>query len=199
MRAVFAKVPPALIEERKRTGAHQWDEMWEGELHTPPMPNRWHQELEYELLHWLKTNWGRPRGNKVHHQVNLAPPGGWPNDYRIPDIVLLTPDRFHIDRVEYCEGAPNVVVEIRSPDDETYEKFDFYAELGVPEVWVIDRDTGMPEVFTLAGDRYQPVRPNADGWIVSTATGVEMRRGTDDRLCIRMAGDPATQQNLPPD
>jgi Uma2 family endonuclease len=199
MRAIFAKVPPALIEERKRTGADQWNEMWEGVLHRAPMPNPWHQELEGELETWLRLHWGRPNRAKVLHQINLAALGGWPNNYRVPDLLLLTPDRSHIHQGDYFEGPPNVVVEIHSPDDETYEKLDFYVELAVPEVWVIDRDTGTPEVFVLAGERYQPVRPGADGWIESPGTRVQMRRGGDDRLASRMAGNPSTEQELPPE
>ena len=71
----------------------------------------------------------------------MASVGGWPHDYRIPDIVLLTPDRFQIDHDEYYDGAPTVVIEIRSRGDETWDKMEFYAGIGVPEVWVVDRDT----------------------------------------------------------
>ena len=39
----------------------------------------------------------------------------WPNNYRIPDLVLLTPERFDIDCNEYFDGGPDAVVEIRSP------------------------------------------------------------------------------------
>jgi Uma2 family endonuclease len=35
-------------------------------------------------------------------------------------------------------GAPDAVIEIRSPDDETDEKLPFFAALGVAEVIVID-------------------------------------------------------------
>ena len=55
-----------------------------------------------------------------------------------------------IARREFCgeclEGPPTVVIEIRSPDDETLEKLPFYAKLGVPEVWVIDRDSRAVEI-----------------------------------------------------
>ena len=85
----------------------------------------------------------------------MASPGGWPDDYRIPDLVLLTPERFQIDRDEYFDGAPTVVVEIRSRGDETIEKLPFYAKIGVPEVWIIDRDTKTPEIHVLRGS---PVR-----------------------------------------
>ena len=57
----------------------------------------------------------------------------WTKNYRIPDLVLLTPDRFHIDKCDYMAGAPLVCVEIFSPDDESYEKLPFYASLGVPD------------------------------------------------------------------
>jgi Uma2 family endonuclease len=140
--------------------------MWEGVLHMTPMPNSVHQQLEAALDRWLWLHWAKPGGNKVFHPVNLAAPGGWPHDYRIPDLVLLTPDRFHIDRNEYFEGAPTAVVEIRSPGDETMEKLPFYARLGVPEVWVIDRDTKMPELYVLENLNYLAASPDADGWLV---------------------------------
>ena len=42
-----------------------------------------------------------------------------------------------------------MVVEIQSPGDETYEKLPFYAELGVSEVWIINRDSRSIEVYAL--------------------------------------------------
>lgn len=58
---------------------------------------------------------------------------GGPDDYRVPDR-------------GYHRGRPAgtwiptvaMVVEIVSPDDETYEKFDFYAAHGVEEILVAD-------------------------------------------------------------
>ena len=76
MRAVIADVPSSLLESRHRTGTDRWDEVWDGVLHTPPMPNQDHQALEGTLEHWLRTFWAKPKGNKVYHQINLAAPGG---------------------------------------------------------------------------------------------------------------------------
>jgi Uma2 family endonuclease len=64
---------------------------------------------------YLRLRWARPRQAKVYHNINVASSGGWPRDYRIPDPVLVSPERFDIDRNEYFEGALDVVVEIRSP------------------------------------------------------------------------------------
>ena len=90
MRAVMSEVPPDILAWRKRTGADRWDEMWEGVLHMAPSPNRAHQELEWAMETYLRLRWARPRGARVYHQINLASAGGWPNNYRIPDLVLLT-------------------------------------------------------------------------------------------------------------
>jgi len=199
MKAVMPEVPPDILALRARTGADRWDEMWEGVLHMPPMPNRAQQDLEWAMETWLRTYWARPRGNKVYHQINLAALGGWPDDYRIPDLLLLTPDRFDIDRNEYFEGPPNVVVEIRSPGDETAEKMPFYARLGVPEVWIVDRDTKLPELYVLGEGGYRQQVPDEDRWLRSAATDVLLRGEAGEKLALQIADDPATRQLLPED
>jgi len=197
MKAVMAEVPPDILDWRKKCGADQWDEIWEGVLHMPLAPNRDHQDLEWELETWLRTYWARPKGNWVFHQINLVAPGGWPkHNYRIPDLVLLTPDRFDIDHNEYFEGAPAVVVEIHSSNDEAYDKLSFFAELGVPEVWIIHRDTYEPFLFALQDDGYQQEALNENGWLCSRVTGVEMRP-SNDKLLLRLDGDDATEEELP--
>ena len=118
---------PAVIAN-KHSEAAQWDEMWNGVLHTPPMPNRRHQDFSRDLMIYLHQWWAQPRGNRVNQEVNLTTPedeAEWTRNFRIPDLVLLSPDRFHIDKGEYMVGAPLVVIEVRSPRDETYEKFPF--------------------------------------------------------------------------
>lgn len=193
MRAIIPEVTPDLLAWRKKSGAHHWDEMWEGELHMPPMPSRARQELAHQLAVWLEIHWARPRGNRVFPTVNVARPGGWPTDYRIPDLVLLTPDRFQIDREEYFEGAPSVVVEIHSPGDEAYEKLDFYAKLGVPEVWILDRDTKRPELYVLGGTEYTRAEAEPDGWLSSGATGIRLRVQSGPALAIQMGENAATR------
>lgn len=199
MRAVMPEVSPAILAWRKRTGAERWDEMWEGVLHMAPSPNRHHQDLEWALETYLRRRWARPRGARVYHQINVCPPGGWPNNYRIPDLVLLTPACFAIDRNEYFAGAPDVVVEIRSPGDESYEKLGFYAALGVLEVRIIPRDSKEPELYTLQGSAYVRQAANAAGWVRSAVTGIELCVGVPGKLAMRLAGDESTREDLPED
>lgn len=200
MQAVIANMPKHWLEERKNSEAAQWDEMWSGVLHMPPMPNRIHQNFARDLHFYLHQWWAVPHGNRVNQEVNLTTPEDedhWTFNYRIPDLVLLTPDRFHIDKNEYMVGAPLVVVEVRSPGDETYEKFPFYAGLGVPEVWVFDRDSRAPEIHVLEAGAYRQQQPGPDGWHLSPASGVEFRQTRPGRVWARISGDDATVKELP--
>jgi Uma2 family endonuclease len=201
MRAVIVDMPKHWLAERKNSDAAQWDEMWNGVLHMPPMPNGMHQDFAGDLRDFLKWEWAKPSGGLVRHEVNLTTPedeAHWTLNYRIPDLVLLDRGRLHIDKNEYMAGAPLVVVEIKSPGDETYDKFPFYAGLGIPEVWVFDRDTRAPEVHLLDSERaYQPQSPGPDGWARSPATGVEFRQTQTGKVWLRIAGDDATAEELP--
>jgi len=197
MKAVMANVPEHILEWRRRTGADQWDEMWEGVLHMAPSPNRDHQDFEYELEAWLREYWAKPNGSRVYHQINISEPGNWPNNYRIPDLVLLTPERFHIDCNEYFDGGPDAVVEIHSPGDEAYEKLPFYASIGVREIMVIDRDTREPELYKLVDGEFEISKSGANGWIESSVTGLELRPATGDKLEIRVLGRDDTRALLP--
>lgn len=164
----------------------------------PPLPNRDQQDLEGCLECYLRFCWAPTCQGKVYYQINVSPGGDWTKNYRIPDLVLLLPERFVIDRDEYFEGAPNVVVEIHSPGDEAYEKLPFYRDLGVPEVWIIERDTRLPEIHVLKRGRYKKQLAAAEGWIRSPNMGIELA-GVNGKLAIRLADDESTRQELPLD
>lgn len=199
MRAVIPEVSEEVLAWRKHTGADRWDEMWEGVLHMPPAPNPEHQDFEWQLETWLRHHFARPSRSRVYHNVNVAAPDGWPHNYRIPDLILLTRERFGIRRREYFEGGPDVVVEIRSPGDETREKMSFYAHIGVPEVWIIDRDTRTPEIHRLTAGEDQQEPAATDGWMRSPGTGIWLRAEQDEKLAIQMGDDAATRSVLPED
>ena len=81
---------------------------------------------------------------------------GVDNDWRVPDLTFARPE-FRSERG--IEGGASLVVEILSPDDETYQKLDWYAEVGVGEVLVIDPETRGVELFANRDDRMVPVEP----------------------------------------
>jgi Uma2 family endonuclease len=197
MTIVVPSPPPELLEERRRKGIDHHDEMWEGALHMPPMPNRDHAELGGDLYTFLKKRL-RPRGIKVHLGRNVASPGGWPQDFRVPDLVITGPDRLGRDRNEYLEGGPDVAVEIASPGDETRKKIPFYARIEVTEVWIIDRDTKEIEVLLLRDGAYEPRPPDAAGWVASPFAGIEARP-EGGKLLVRMRGDEGSRERIPED
>jgi Uma2 family endonuclease len=131
---------------------------------------------------------------------NIAAAGAgenWVHDYRIPDLVLITADRFGIIKRTHLEGPPNVVIEIHSPGDETYEKLSFYFKVGIPEVWIIHRDTRTVQICVRKRSRYQNVKAQAKGWLRSPETGIELRTTSNKKLCIRVNGDDTTRAELP--
>jgi len=201
MRAVIADLPKHWLAEREHSDAARWDEVWNGEIHMPPVPTVGHQDLKLDLTAYLKRWWAVPKGNRVHPEVNLTTPADeaeWRTNFRIPDAVLLTPDRFHINKGAYLCGAPLVCVEVYSPGDESYEKLEFYGNLGVPEIWIIDRDSKETEVFLLQPDGTYAARPaDSDGWVRSPATGIEFWPNLAGKLKLRLNGDPTTEEFIP--
>lgn len=200
MKAVINQMPAHWLAERTQSEIAQWDEMWEGVLHMAPMPSGIHQDLELDVAAYLKREWARPSGGLARHQVNLTTPedeAAWTKNYRVPDIVLVSRDRLSIDRGDYMAGAPLVVIEIKSPGDESHEKLPFYAALGVPEVWIFDRDSKHVELRTLTGSTYTLLPPDADGWLRSPATGVQFRPVPPNKVRIRIGEDDATAADLP--
>ena len=189
MKAVILDMPQHWLDERKRSGAERFDEMWEGVLHVSPSPNFEHQDFVFQLEMFLYREWCRPARGRIVHELNVVHPddeSDWIHNYRIPDLALLSEDRLAFNRNTYILGAPLVYVEIRSPQDESYDKLPFYVRLGVPEVWIIDRDTKEPTVFALINGEYRAVEADADGWIVSAAVGARMRATPAGKFTIRL-------------
>lgn len=203
MRAVIAEMPKRWLAEHQGSEAAQWDEVWSGVLHMPPMPNGMHQDFAGDLRDFLKRNWAKPRGGLVRLDANLTTPedeDDWVHNYRVPDLVLVDAGRRYIDKSKYLVGAPLVVVEVKWPGDETYDKFPFYAGLGVPEVWVFDRDTRVPELYALGpGPAYTPIPAGPDGWLTSPAAGVAFRHLPPNKVSARLVADPASAADLPDD
>ena len=72
-----------------------------------------------------------------------------------------------------------------------------HGRIGVEEAWIIDRDTKLPELYLLSGEDPQPATADAEGWLSSLATGVQLRGETNAKLAIQLVGQPETRQLLP--
>lgn len=132
MKTVVLGAPPVelqdLIDRRHALRVDLFDEVWESCYHVAPAPSAAHAYLD-DVLAVLLHPYARAAGLTGSGPFNL----GRPSDYRVPDR-------------GYHRGRPAgtwiptaaIVLEIISPDDETYEKFAFYAAHGVEEVLVAD-------------------------------------------------------------
>jgi Uma2 family endonuclease len=117
-----------LIERRKKLGIDQFDEVWEGSYHMAPAAHSSHGYIDRQLAIVLDP-YARRAGLIGTGPFNL----GVPENYRVPD------GAFHrvMPRSVWVETVA-VVIEVVSPDDETYEKFGFYFDRGVEELMIAD-------------------------------------------------------------
>ena len=197
MKAVVLHVTDEELAERHRRGLDRFDEMWEGILHMAPAPAYEHQRIVMAIARFLGALCERQGrgvlalGINVFNETSAAP------DYRIPDFTFIAAGREGLlARDGTRGGGPDAVIEIRSPDDETYDKFAFFARLSVQEVVVIDRDTKQPEIYRLAGSQYVAVQADHDRWVRSDVLHVRLRRTEADRLVIEDADDPTTRAEI---
>ncbi|MGH9244858.1 MAG: Uma2 family endonuclease [Acidimicrobiales bacterium] len=157
MKAVLVEVPPSLLEERRRHGADVFDEMWEGVLHMNPPPSAAHQRLGADLLLVLGPV-AKAQGLIPWYETGLYHRS---DDYRAPDLAISRPEH----RVDAGISGAALVVEIRSPGDESYEKLDWYVARGVSEILVIDPGTRAVELFRSVKGQLVLVQPDSDNMV----------------------------------
>jgi Uma2 family endonuclease len=199
MRAVLVHVTDQELALRRSRGLDRWDEMWEGVLHMTPAPSVEHQRILDELVIFLGPRLAASGRGTLRSGINVFRQDVPRPDYRIPDLSFVSAARRHILQEDGARGGgPDAVIEIRSPEDETYEKLPFYAALDVREVIVIDRDTKRPEVYRLAGSQYVLLQPDAERWLISETLDVRFRQltGPPARLEIEDVLDAAVRAEI---
>ena len=145
----------AMLEERRRLGQDRLDEVWQGEYHMNPWPNSRHGYLDVEFLTAIRTA-GKAAGLTQTTGFNV----GTQNDYRAPDGGLYRgPDGgLHRDRGSAIwNPTAALVLEVTSPGDESWLKFDFYAAHDVDEVVIVEGDTRTLHWFALRDGVYEAV------------------------------------------
>jgi Uma2 family endonuclease len=101
-------------------------------------------------------------------QVKLGPdlPG------REPDLLFVARDGLSKMKGTYFEGAPDLVIEVSSPESagrDRGEKFLEYEKARVREYWLIDPEREQVDVYRLEQLRYRPLQAEADGRFASSA------------------------------
>lgn len=156
----------AALERRSHLGLDGRDETWEGVVHVVPPASGGHQRLGARVLMRLGPV-AESRGLVASYETGLFAAD---EDYRVPDQLYCRPDQVS-DRG--AEGA-ELVVEVRSPRDETYAKLGFYAARGVREVLVLHPGEERVELFRAVGDAMAPVTSDREGAVRSEVLGVRL-------------------------
>lgn len=167
MKVVWLDAPQEMLDERRRLGLDGRDEMWDGVVHVVPPPGDDHQELNLELMFVLGPL-AKARGLAPRIETGLFRGA---NDYRVPDQFFRRADQRS---ARGAEGA-ELVVEIRSPRDETYEKIGYYAAVGVREMLILHPGDRRVELLRAVGGSLVPVQPKSDGSVESEVLGITLR------------------------
>ncbi len=124
-----------------------------------PPPSNSHQRLGSKLLALLLPL-AEDRDLVATYETGVFDSGQGDSNYRTPDLVVTRPEHRTARGVE---GGAELVVEILSPHDETYDKFGFYAAQQVQRVLVLDPTTCVAELYVLRGGELRVVVTDAAG------------------------------------
>ena len=150
----FDALPP---EDGKRL------ELIDGELIVSPAPVTDHQDLVVYLVALFFQHVRTRRLGRVFvapYAVRLRP-----YDTVQPDVLFVAGARVRIITPKRIEGAPDLVVEISSPDSgvrDRIRKFRLYETAGVREYWYVDAQERTLTIYVLDEDGRYEALP-ADG------------------------------------
>ncbi len=173
MRAVLVDADLEL-ERRRELGLDKKDELWDGVWHLVNAPKLWHQRLNLDMGYVLLP---LARNRRLEPLLDAGVIADIKKNFRIPDQVYARPDQLIEDGVTGAE----LVVEVRSPGDESYLKLPFYAERGVTEVLIVHQDRRF-ELYRLADGTYEAVEDGRSavlGVRFSTVDGPKLRIAWD--------------------
>jgi Uma2 family endonuclease len=157
MRTVVLDPPTSgfeeLLERRRRSGLDRFDEVWEGVLHMVPAPIGEHADISQQLAEQLGP---RARAAGLWATMGEFNLGDSEDDFRVPDGGL------HRERLRgVWHHTAALVVEIASPNDESWQKLPFYAAHGVEEVLIVDPAKRSVHWLGLRDGEYEPIERSA--------------------------------------
>jgi len=129
----------------------------EGDLVMSPSPNTQHQKIAGRIFFEFSALLQR----KPLGEVFIAPLDVYLTEVNVyqPDVIFVSDQRRSIITEHGIEGAPDLVVEILSAGTARYDKGSkrkVYARTGVRELWLVNPELRMVEVYQLTRDTERP-------------------------------------------
>lgn len=167
MTAVLLKHPPQVLDEwlerRRALGQDGYDEVWDEVYHVVPMAHGRQGRLQVRLTVALDEQ-ARRAGLEASGPVNIGRPG----NFRVPDGAF-----FRGADTALWNPTAAIVVEILSPDDDSWLKLGFYFDHGVEELLYVDPDERTVQWFVRDDDAFAAA--DASALLAVTATALHDR------------------------
>ena len=153
-------------------------------LKMSPAPNRFHQTVSLNVSSSFFQKF-------KHQSCNVY---AAPFDVRLPikskkkDSTVVQPDlcivcdESKLDE-QGCNGAPDLIVEIMSPNNKKHDldtKYKLYQEAGVLEYWIIEPSEKIVLVYVLQDGVYIGLKPQTEGGIIESRLFPELKVSVDD-------------------
>jgi Uma2 family endonuclease len=138
-----------LREYREQHGLDHYDEVWDGVLHMNPPPTVEHQRIVQQLYDLLKP---LAAAAELLPLFQVFAIGDSRSNYRAPDGGLHRGDPRGV-----WQHTAALVVEVVSPGDDSWKKFEFYAAHDIEEILIVDPRKHTVDWLQLQDGEYKAV------------------------------------------
>ena len=163
--------PKLTYEDYAKTPEGERWELIDGELIMPPSPKEAHQSVQGDLgapMHLFARENDLGKVYFAPFDVVLSD-----TDTVQPDLLFVAKERMHIITDDNIQGAPDLVVEIRSPSTARRDwtvKRELYARHGVKEYWLVDPEAATVAVLLLDGGELKVAGVYGEGDTLTSTT-----------------------------
>lgn len=143
------------LRRRQHRKADRPDEVWNGVYVVMPGPNNNHGEMVLDFGLAIKLGLQGVLDARVGGGANVSDDReDWTKNYRCPDVTVYLPTNPAEDRDTHWLGSPDFAVEIVSKGDRSWDKFDFYAKVGIRELLYVERRPWFLELYRREGSAW---------------------------------------------
>ncbi len=147
--------PKTMLEVFKLLPEGTLCQLINNQLIMSPAPSDPHQYITGEIFAEIRSILKK---NKFG-EVRIAPYDVYINNKNVyqPDIVFIAKENVHKIKKNGLHGAPDLVVEVLSPDTSKYdltEKKKIYERFGVKEYWAVEPETKKVTFFKLVEEKF---------------------------------------------